>query len=172
MIADIPIPFGPSLDLVTLARRIQASHRRGEACTLRALEHFRQAGEWLMQVKDRLEYGAFKQWIEAHCRFSYRTACHYMEVCRRWQEIEELVASKVQRVAPLGLGEVLKSLARPRLEPGDDGRTTSLAIPFSEHDQGSPGRSRGSRREPGQRGGVDRIGHDRRRDFRGNRLRA
>jgi hypothetical protein len=55
----------PTADLATLAARINAAHRAGEAATRKGLEHFRAAGQWLLEAKDRCGHGRWLPWLKA-----------------------------------------------------------------------------------------------------------
>lgn len=136
-------------DLSSLAWTINSCYRRGQATALAAMEHFRRAGQLLLEVKERVGHGKFKAWVEANCKFRYRSAANYIEVHRRWDEVEALVRSKVQLDAPLTLKGVLETLARPRAD--------TVSVP-------DPGPDRDGKLESSGEDVPDPIGLDRHRD--------
>lgn len=46
------------------------------------LEHYRRAGEMLLEAKDQLAHGSFQRWIGKNFELSYTTAHRYMRLAR------------------------------------------------------------------------------------------
>jgi len=91
------------------ADRINAEHEAVLAADRRALRHAMRAGDLLTEVKSRLGHGRFICWVEAHCRFSIRTAQLYMELAR------ELTGRNTQFVAHLTVTAALDLLRKERI---------------------------------------------------------
>jgi hypothetical protein len=81
-----PAIMRPAVDLAELAGRINAEHEAGERATRRGLEHFRAAGDALLQAKADCGHGRFKAWVEKNVKVSYRTAAVYMRLAREWEK--------------------------------------------------------------------------------------
>jgi len=66
----------------------QANHHYQQAneAWLGALGHARQCGEALLKIKETVEHGCWKQWVEDKFDGTYATAKVYMQVARRWDE--------------------------------------------------------------------------------------
>jgi hypothetical protein len=75
-----------AVDLAELAGRINAEHEAGERATRRGLEHFRAAGDALLQAKADCGHGRFKAWVEKNVKVSYRTAAVYMRLAREGEK--------------------------------------------------------------------------------------
>ncbi len=104
-------------ELSALASLINGAFREANEATLEALGRYRLAGELLLGVKARVGHGSFKAWVKENCEFEYRSAASYMRISDRWEEVESLGSSKVQRVAPLSLREVIAALSKPKVRP-------------------------------------------------------
>jgi hypothetical protein len=96
--------------LEALAEKINALHGKVEVALRAGLEHARNAGELLLQVRDQCDHGEWLPWLRDHVQFSERTAQAYMRVARRWGE---LVEAKAQGLADLTFEDGLKLLAAP-----------------------------------------------------------
>jgi hypothetical protein len=96
--------------LSTLAESINREHRRCEEAVNSALEHALNAGELLLEAKDKASHGTWQTWLEANFEGSVRTAQAYMRVAARRDEVE---ATKAQSSAPLSLDAALRGLSAP-----------------------------------------------------------
>ena len=107
-----------STALQPLAARINAAHDNACASVRAGLDYARQAGDALIEVKQRLTHGAFLPWVAEHTNLGARTAQGYMRLAREWPR---LVASEdAQRVADLPLRGALALLAeRPAARATD-----------------------------------------------------
>jgi hypothetical protein len=50
------------------------------------LEHYRRAGEMLVEAKDQLEHGEFVAWVKRQFRITRETASHYMRLAAHSQK--------------------------------------------------------------------------------------
>lgn len=73
--------------LATLASDANAAHAACEGAIRSGLVHAYDAGEALFEAKEALPHGQFSSWIEAHCKFSQRTAQRYVRVYCGWDEL-------------------------------------------------------------------------------------
>jgi hypothetical protein len=96
--------------LPKLAEQINAEHALAEAALREGLLHARAAGNLLVQAKSQLKHGQWLPWLKANVRFSERTAQAYMQVAKRWSELE----SKAQSLADLTFEGGLHLLAAPK----------------------------------------------------------
>ena len=76
----------PSLD--ALAARANEAHQSAMRSAREVAEHARAAGEALLAAKARVQHGEWGPWLRKNVKFSERTARVYMEVARRWPEIQ------------------------------------------------------------------------------------
>jgi hypothetical protein len=98
--------------LTRLATDINEEHEAAHAAAHSALHHARRAGELLLEAKADLPYGTWLPWLAEHCpTVPERTARAYMQIARRWSELE---GADRQRVADLPIRQALKLLAEPR----------------------------------------------------------
>lgn len=63
-------------------------HRKANAAARLALEHAKEAGRILQETKAALPHGAWGPWLKQNFEGSERTARRYMQVYRRWPELE------------------------------------------------------------------------------------
>ncbi len=94
--------------LEDLAVAINEEHRACEGAMRSTLEHARRAGEMLIHAKTDVPHGEWEAWLKDNFEGSTRTAQGYMQVFRRWGELQE-----TQRVADLSLRGALKELSEP-----------------------------------------------------------
>jgi hypothetical protein len=97
-----------------LAKRINEEHRRCEGAVNAALEHAMNAGDLLLEAKDKAPHGTWQGWLADHFDGSVRTAQAYMRVASRRDEVE---AAKTQSSAPLSLDSALRALSAPTDAP-------------------------------------------------------
>lgn len=103
------LPAAKQSDIALPELADQANHHH-ELCVSSAsdaLDHAHTAGDALRQAKQQCTHGDFGPWVRSNFHGSTRTARLYMQVSRRWPEIE----SKRQRVAVLGLREAARLTA-------------------------------------------------------------
>jgi hypothetical protein len=136
--------------LPALAMSINRWHRRCMISVSDALLYARQAGDELLRVKAGLAHGEFQAWVLKNCEFKYRTAANYMEVSRRWPEVQEWRTSNVQHAAPLSWSGFLKWSAAAKKEstefraptrPGLIDQITPADLDRSPTDPALPGRA-------------------------------
>ena len=84
---EMAAAVAPAEDLAALAAQINADHEAGEGAARQGLEHFRAAGEKLVQAKRRCGHGRWLKWLEANVRFSQTAASAYMRVARNWDKL-------------------------------------------------------------------------------------
>jgi hypothetical protein len=101
---------------LTMVERINAEHHACEAAVNAALEHAMNAGDLLLEAKDKAPHGTWQGWLEGNFDGSIRTAQAYMRVAARRAEVE---AAKTQSSAPLSLDGALKALSAPKAESSD-----------------------------------------------------
>jgi hypothetical protein len=95
--------------LAELARQINAAHEECEHALRAGMQHARQAGQLLLEVKARVGHGKWLPWLKANVGFSARTAQRYMLVAERWDEL----VVKCDTVSHLTYREGLRLLASP-----------------------------------------------------------
>src|SRR5262245_29321870 len=100
-------------DLPELARRINEEHRAAGQALRAGLTHARNAGELLLEAKEKVRHGEWLPWLRDNCEVAERTAQTYMQVARNWPELE----SKAQRVADLSFRDGVRLLAQAKEEP-------------------------------------------------------
>jgi hypothetical protein len=81
-IPDRPAQIKSAVDLKALAEQIEAEHQAGEKATQRGLEHYRAAGEKLLQAKAKVKRGEWLPWLKANIKFPYRTVARYMALAK------------------------------------------------------------------------------------------
>lgn len=64
---------------VPTAKEINEAHQFAKECAETAIEHAIRCGQLLQRKKDELGHGAFGEWVETYCKFSYRSARSYMQ---------------------------------------------------------------------------------------------
>ena len=97
--------------LSTLAEQINAEHRQAVAALNNGLEHAHRGGELLRQAKAKCPHGGFSEWLRKNFEGSERTAQMYMQIAKRWPQIEE---AKAQRIALLTYSGAIKLLTAPK----------------------------------------------------------
>jgi hypothetical protein len=107
-----------SESLTTLAKCINEHHRQAEAAIRSGLEHALEAGRLLIEAKDQCQHGKWGSWLADNFEGSQRTARAYMQVAKRWPEIE----AKRQRVADLSFRDAARMLAGPKSDKSDHER--------------------------------------------------
>ena len=75
-------------------------------------------GGALVQAKDRVEYGQFKQWVTSQCGFTIRTAQNYMRAYA--------LASQVGEIVSLLNPAALYRLSAPKTPPGAITRVVAM----------------------------------------------
>lgn len=95
--------------LPELAAKINTEHEAASTAIRASLEHGRRAGELLLEAKSQVRHGEWAKWLAEHFQGSGRTARAYLQIARRWPEIE----SKMADSAVSGIDGALKLLAAP-----------------------------------------------------------
>lgn len=88
-------PFNPlKPGLTVLAIRANTAHRLGEDRTRKAqqrqreaLEHYRKAGEALLQAKEQCGHGNWLPWLKAKVKFSQQRVSEYTRLAEGWHEL-------------------------------------------------------------------------------------
>lgn len=103
------------VSLETLADRINAKMNEAEAAHRTALERAKEAGELLIEAKDRVPHGQWLPWLADNCRVSADMAGKWMKLAREWPA---LVSAHSEQVPYLGVKEALRLLAKPKQAKG------------------------------------------------------
>ncbi len=106
-----------AVDLPTIAKRINAEHIHAIKYAVRAVEHARECGRLLIEVKDQLPHGKFLPWVADNCDVKQRQAQNYMKLDRNWTAIE----ANTHPDADLTIKGALELLDGPRHEPPQAG---------------------------------------------------
>lgn len=100
-----------SSELATLATEIDHEIELGDHHGLQALEHYRNAGERLLEAKASVPHGDWSEWIASNVkRASERSAQRYMRLAKHWHEIE----AKAPSMADMSLAAAEAILAKPK----------------------------------------------------------
>lgn len=83
--------------------------------------------EYLTQAKALCKHGEWLGWLEANFEGSQPTASRYMQLYRRWDELELL--ENYSRMNNLSLSAALAQLAEPRPPQDDESETDSAPKP-------------------------------------------
>ncbi len=89
----------------------------------RATEDIMDIGNYIIEVKDKLEYGNFYRWLEAEFSWSIRTAARFMSVAQRFNsdilsEVD-LLPTALYTLAPLSVPEEAVAEAIERARQGE-----------------------------------------------------
>ena len=106
-----------AMALPDLADRINAAHRECAAAMNQGLQHALEAGRLLLEAKEQCTHGEWTPWLETNFAGSTRTARAYMQVAKRWPELE----AKRQTSAILTIDGALTLLGPPQEEQGSNG---------------------------------------------------
>lgn len=71
----------------TVANRINHAHQQCLASPATGLLYARNAGEWLLQVQQRLSPTQWHLWLTQACCFSEQTAQTYMQIAKGWPKL-------------------------------------------------------------------------------------
>lgn len=71
-----------TVDLPFLAREVNDAHAQTHNHAKGMLLEAKRAGEALVKAKGMCPHGTFRDWVQAHCRLSYRQATAYMRVAK------------------------------------------------------------------------------------------
>ncbi len=111
--------------LTNLAARINAEHASAEAALNAGLQHALEAGRLLIEAKAQVAHGEWAGWLQDNFDGSDRTARAYMQVTKRWPEIE----AKRGTSAVLSLDQATKLLAQPSVKT-ESKPTARQVFPF------------------------------------------
>lgn len=95
-----------------LASEINAEHQACMQAAGMAIEHAMRCGDLLSEAKSKCQHGEWQEWLAQNFDASPRTARAYMRLAENRQMIE----SKRQSVATLGVGDAIRLIASPRLD--------------------------------------------------------
>jgi hypothetical protein len=110
--------------LAEIAAQINAGHQQVQNAIRASLERARDVGQLLIKAKGQCQHGQWLPWLKANVKFSERTAQNYVNVAKRWNEIE----SKSATVADLSYRNALEFLSAPEspsTEPVIDAEETA-----------------------------------------------
>lgn len=99
-----------AVELPRLAREINSAHREVEEVLKAGLSRAMEAGELLIEAKDKVAHGEWGVWLKENFEGSERTAQAYMKVARNREALE----AKTAAVADLSFRGALKELAAPK----------------------------------------------------------
>lgn len=79
------------MNIDQLVTKVKKEHEQVVKAVQKSLEHARNAGEYLLDIKLQLEGTThdFKKWVPANCKFSYRTASTYIRIHENWSKLEK-----------------------------------------------------------------------------------
>jgi len=116
----------PDSDLDELAVKIRQENEQSILSARTSLIHAKRAGELLQKARKEVAHGKWTTWVEANCGMSTRTAQVYMQLAKRWSELD----AKAQRMTDLTINAARELLAKPK--PKEDAVSTvdtgSIAI--------------------------------------------
>ena len=75
--------------LEALSTKVKAINQKIMADFKNAVVGAKEAGKWLIDMKDLLPHGHFERYVEDHTEIASRTARRYMLLHERWDEIED-----------------------------------------------------------------------------------
>jgi hypothetical protein len=96
------------LVLSDFAARIREAHERCHASLTQGLQHALEAGQLLIQAKERVQHGMWLTWLKSHCDIDERLAQKYMRVAHH---LEKLDPANTPRVADLSFRQALHLIA-------------------------------------------------------------
>ena len=109
-----------------LADRINEEHRQVVATVNKGIKHALEAGRLLIEAKAQCPHGTWGNWLDDHFDGSNRSARVYIQVARKWPEIE----SKMADSANLGIDGSVKLLAGGDPRPARQPRAGEYVLPF------------------------------------------
>jgi hypothetical protein len=132
-IPDLIPPINPAVQLAkVLAQQINDREKKIVKATL---EHFKQQGEDLLEVRKCLRQKKFNPWVKENLPFSRQTAYNYMKIAKNWTTICQrgLQMHSFRQVVTMLFGE---RKAAKKAEPTPSSETESSGI-----EQGNTGPS-------------------------------
>jgi hypothetical protein len=90
--------------LSDLAARIREAHERCHASLTQGLQHALEAGQLLIQAKERVPHGMWLTWLKSHTGIDERLAQRYMRVAR---DLPRLSQANTTRVSDLSFRQAL-----------------------------------------------------------------
>jgi hypothetical protein len=113
-------------ELPRLAVEIEKAHCAVKDAGRTALLYAKHAGDLLVQAKARLPHGAWLPWLVGHCDIAARTAQLYMQLAKRWSEIQEFLNTQPDTHLDLNAARLILSGRRDLLNaPFPSGNDTS-----------------------------------------------
>lgn len=121
---------GPRLDerMAELADLVSTEHGESRAAWRGALEHARNAGEWLIEARWRKggkgKWGRWKRWLAKEYSISTRTMSIYMQVANHWDD-PRILEARTQGMTVDSIAAFLRALKgeKSKPKPGDEGYT-------------------------------------------------
>lgn len=102
-----------NLVLNTTAVEINRLHHAAQRSAGEALQLAKQAGDLLLEVKEKLGHGEFLPWLAEHCEVGERQAQRYMRLSKNWEAISANTTS-TSDLGALGIAGALEHVATPR----------------------------------------------------------
>ena len=115
--------------LTELGSLISKEHEAMRQYARRTLESARQIGEYLIEVRDAIQWGGWGKWLEANVDFTDRTARFYIQLAEGWPQIEQ--AYKSESISELTFTDALKFLSQPKLAKEELKRATRPLAKYS-----------------------------------------
>jgi hypothetical protein len=114
--------------LANLATLANTEHRECMLAGQSALEHGRRSGEALNHAKAQCSHGTWGSWLKDNFEGSHQTANVYMQVFRRWDEIE----ANSQHAGNSSIRGALQMLAGPPETPTKSNKSKPFITPFKD----------------------------------------
>jgi hypothetical protein len=121
-----------STKLPDLVKKINKAHTAGETAFRKSLEHFRTAGEALIEAKTQVKESGegWLKWLAENCAFSQQRASEYMRLAIGWEQLPPGGTFGLKEALAIISGEIPKKrspgknvappLHLPPAEPVDD----------------------------------------------------
>lgn len=139
--------------LTTLATQINGAHEAAVSAVGSALAHASLAGDLLIQAKGQVPHGEWLPWLSKNCSgISPRTAQGYMQLARKWPELE-----KRDDVALLSVRRALAILAQC---PDEEVDSKDRLDRGGSEDRGRDGADEAHDEKGGDNAGSDLAGDD------------
>ena len=102
--------------LEELARIANEENQLGNKAVTTAVEHYKAAGDALLEIWKQLGYGKKEEWLKANWKDSHRRAYQLMELAKNW----EVVIRGRDQNKPLSFSNALKLIRDPNKETDED----------------------------------------------------
>jgi hypothetical protein len=119
------VKLRPLQPLDQLGAQIRAEHLAAEASAADAIAHAIEAGQLLLQAKDKVEHGEWLPWLTEHCERSERQAQRYMKIATR---LPALLEANPTRASDLSIRGALALLTTPKPTVRPDAATRCVEV--------------------------------------------